>query len=101
MEELKKIKRIAIREASEAEIETLLVLDSTTGQNAISQAELFTEALDIDAIALTKLDGTAKGGIIIAIVEEFGIPVQLIGVGEGMEDMQMFQTPEFVDALLP
>lgn len=101
MEELKKIKRITLREAGEAIVETLLVLDSTTGQNAISQAKLFTESLEVEAIALTKLDGSARGGIIVAIVEEFGIPVQLVGVGEGMEDMQLFQPAEFVTALIP
>ncbi|MFW5985379.1 MAG: signal recognition particle-docking protein FtsY [Halanaerobiaceae bacterium] len=99
MEELKKVKRVITREAENAHTETLLVLDATTGQNAVSQAELFDEAVDVDGIALTKLDGTAKGGIVIAIKNEMGIPIKLIGVGEDAEDLQDFQPEQFVEAL--
>lgn len=100
MEELKKVKRIAEREAQDAEVETLLVLDATTGQNGIAQAKLFNQTLTIDGIVLTKLDGTAKGGIIIAIADELGIPIKLVGVGEEMEDLLEFHPQEFVEALL-
>jgi len=99
MEELKKIKRVADRALPGAPHEILLVLDATTGQNAISQAKLFNEAVDVSAIALTKLDGTAKGGIVIAIKNEFDIPVKLIGVGEKLDDLEDFSPIEFVDAL--
>ncbi len=99
MEELKKVKRIVDREAEDAFTQVLLVLDATTGQNAVSQAELFNEAVDVDGIALTKLDGTAKGGIVIAIKNELGIPIKLIGVGEDAEDLQDFNPEEFVEAL--
>lgn len=99
MEELKKVRRIIGREAEDARVEVLLVLDATTGQNAISQAEMFDEAVDVDGIALTKLDGTAKGGIILAVKEELGIPVKLIGVGEDVEDLQDFKPDAFIDAL--
>ncbi|HPL98593.1 MAG TPA: signal recognition particle-docking protein FtsY [Bacillota bacterium] len=99
MEELKKISRIIEREFPEAYKETLLVLDATTGQNAISQAKLFKEAADINGLVLTKLDGTAKGGIIIAIKSELDIPVKLIGVGEKVKDLQEFSASDFVNAL--
>ena len=99
MEELKKISRIIEREYPEAYRETLLVLDATTGQNAISQAKLFKEAADINGLVLTKLDGTAKGGIIIAIKSELDIPVKLIGVGEKVNDLQEFSASDFVNAL--
>lgn len=99
MEELKKIIRIANREYPEAHKEVLLVLDATTGQNGIAQAKAFKEVADIDGIILTKLDGTAKGGIVIAIKEELGIPVKLIGVGEQIDDLQDFKPDEFVEAL--
>ena len=99
MEELKKISRIIAREYPEAYRETLLVLDATTGQNAISQAKLFKEAADINGLVLTKLDGTAKGGIIIAIKSELDIPVKLIGVGEKVNDLQEFSASDFVNAL--
>ncbi len=99
MEELKKIIRIASREYPEAHQEILLVLDATTGQNAIAQAKAFKEATAINGIILTKLDGTAKGGIIIAIKEELGIPVKLIGVGEKLDDLQDFQPEVFVEAM--
>jgi fused signal recognition particle receptor len=99
MEELKKLKRIVNRECPGAPHEILLVLDATTGQNAISQAKLFHEAIGITGIALTKLDGTAKGGIVIGITEEFHIPIRYIGVGEGMDDLREFNADEFVQAL--
>jgi fused signal recognition particle receptor len=99
MEELKKVKRIIARECPGAPHEILLVLDATTGQNAISQAKLFNEAIGVTGIALTKLDGTAKGGIIIGITEELKIPVRYIGVGEGIDDLREFNASEFVQAL--
>ncbi|MGM0499424.1 MAG: signal recognition particle-docking protein FtsY [Bacillota bacterium] len=101
MEELKKVKRVIDREAGKikAEVEVLLVLDATTGQNAISQAKLFNEAVSVDGIALTKLDGTAKGGIVIAVKNELQIPIKLIGVGEAAEDLQNFDPDEFIEAL--
>lgn len=100
MEELKKIKRIAEREKGDAELETLLVIDATTGQNGIAQARLFDEALNVDGIVLTKLDGTAKGGIIIAIQDDLKIPVRYVGIGERMDDLQEFKPEEFVEALV-
>ncbi|GBE05754.1 signal recognition particle receptor FtsY [bacterium BMS3Abin10] len=99
MEELKKIKRVISREIPSAPHEVLLVVDATSGQNAISQAKIFNEAVGVTGIALTKLDGTAKGGIILAINKELGIPVKLIGVGEGVDDLHDFNAREFVDAL--
>lgn len=99
MDELKKISRVIEREYPEASRETLLVLDATTGQNAISQAKLFKEVADISGLVLTKLDGTAKGGIIIAIKSELDIPVKLIGVGEKVNDLQEFVAEDFVNAL--
>ncbi|HBT20022.1 MAG TPA: signal recognition particle-docking protein FtsY [Peptococcaceae bacterium] len=99
MEEIKKIKRVISREMSGAPHEVLLVLDATTGQNAISQAKLFNEALELTGIILTKLDGTAKGGIIVPIVNELGIPVKFIGVGEGIEDLYEFDPAKFSEAL--
>ena len=99
MDELKKINRIVEREYPEAYKETLIVLDGTTGQNALAQAKQFKEATDISGIILTKLDGTAKGGIAIAIQAELGIPVKYIGLGEGMEDLQVFDPDMFVNAL--
>ena len=99
MEELKKINRILEREYPEAYRETLVVLDATTGQNALSQAKQFSEAAKITGIVLTKMDGTAKGGIAVAIQSELGIPVKYIGVGETIEDLQKFDADQFVDAL--
>jgi fused signal recognition particle receptor len=99
MEELKKVKRIVNREYPGAPHEILLVLDATTGQNAISQAKLFNEAIGVTGIALTKLDGTAKGGIIVGITDELKIPVRYIGVGEGVDDLKEFNANEFVEAL--
>jgi fused signal recognition particle receptor len=99
MNELGKINKVIDREYSEAYRETLLVLDATTGQNAVQQAKQFMEVCKIDGIILTKLDGTAKGGIVISIKHTLGIPVKLIGVGEGIEDLQEFNPKDFVDAL--
>ncbi len=99
MEELKKMKRIVGRECPGAPHEILLILDATTGQNAISQTRLFNEVLGITGIALTKLDGTAKGGIIIGITESFHIPIRYIGVGEKIDDLREFDAEEFVAAL--
>jgi len=99
MEELKKIKRVISKEAPSAPHEVLLVVDAVSGQNAINQAKIFNEAVGVTGIALTKLDGTAKGGIILAINKELNIPVKLIGVGEAVEDLQDFDAKEFVDAL--
>jgi fused signal recognition particle receptor len=99
MDELKKVRRIIERELPGAPQEILLVLDATTGQNAIAQARTFHQALGVTGIALAKLDGTAKGGIIIAIAEELGIPLRLVGVGEEIEDLQDFHAGEFVEAL--
>ena len=99
MEELKKIRRIIAREIPEAPHETILVLDATTGQNAISQAKLFGETAQISSVALTKLDGTAKGGVVIGIKAELGVPVTWIGVGEGINDLRPFDAQEFTTAL--
>lgn len=99
MEELKKIERIISREAPGAPHETLLVLDSTTGQNAINQAKIFNEAAGVTGIVLTKLDGTAKGGVVINIMETLRIPVRFIGVGEGIEDLRPFDAEEFINAI--
>ncbi|MFI3209291.1 MAG: signal recognition particle-docking protein FtsY [Eubacteriales bacterium] len=99
MEELKKISRVLDRELPDTHRETLVVLDGTTGQNALAQAKEFSEVADITGVVLTKMDGTAKGGIAIAIQSELGIPVKYIGVGEKIEDLQKFNASEFVDAL--
>lgn len=99
IEELKKIRRVIAREQPGAPHETLLVLDATTGQNGLQQARVFKEATDISGIVLTKLDGTAKGGVIIGIHEELGVPVQYIGIGEDIEDLQPFDAASFVQAL--
>ncbi|WP_230397325.1 signal recognition particle-docking protein FtsY [Novisyntrophococcus fermenticellae] len=99
MEELKKIYRILEKEYPEAYLETLVVLDGTTGQNALAQARQFNEVAHINGIILTKLDGTAKGGIAVAIESELDIPVKYIGVGEGIDDLQKFDSQEFVNAL--
>jgi fused signal recognition particle receptor len=99
MEELKKVRRVLAREIPGAPHETWLVLDATTGQNALSQARLFREAVDISGIVLTKLDGTAKGGIVVAIGAELGLTVHYVGVGEGIDDLRPFDAAEFVAAL--
>jgi fused signal recognition particle receptor len=100
MDELRKMKRVLAKELPGAPHEVLLVLDATVGQNALSQARQFNEAVGVTGIALTKLDGTAAGGIVVAIAEELKIPIRLIGVGEAMDDLQDFRAREFVDALL-
>lgn len=99
MEELKKISRVLNRDIAGAPHEVLLVLDATTGQNAVNQAKLFGEAVGVTGIALTKLDGSAKGGIVIAIKQALDIPVKLIGIGEGIEDLRPFSPVDFVEAL--
>jgi fused signal recognition particle receptor len=99
MDELRKMKRVLARELPGAPHEVLLTLDATVGQNALSQARQFHEAVGVTGIALTKLDGTARGGIVVAIAEELKIPIRLIGVGETAEDLQNFKAAEFVDAL--
>ena len=99
MDELRKIYRVIKREIPDAPHETLLVLDATTGQNALSQAKIFQEVAEVSGVVLTKLDGTAKGGIVVAIKEELGIPVKWIGVGEGLMDFRPFEPEEFVKAL--
>ena len=99
MDELAKINRVIARELSDSSVETLLVLDAATGQNAVNQAREFKNAADITGIVLTKLDGTAKGGIIIAISNELNIPVKFVGVGEGIDDLQPFDAAEFADGI--
>ena len=99
MEELRKINRVLEREYPEAHRETLIVLDGTTGQNALAQAKEFKDVTDISGIVLTKMDGTAKGGIAVAIQAELGIPVKYIGVGENIDDLQKFNSEDFVNAL--
>jgi len=99
VEELKKMKRVIAREQPGAPHESLLVLDAATGQNGFQQARVFKESLEVTGIVLTKLDGTAKGGVILSIQEELGIPVRYIGVGEEVEDLQPFDPNLFVEAL--
>ena len=99
MKELDKIHRVIQREIPDAPHETLLVLDATTGQNAITQAKIFTETTNVTGVVLTKLDGTAKGGVVIGISDQLKVPVKYIGLGEGMEDLQLFNKTEFVDSL--
>ncbi len=100
MDELRKLHRVCQKEYPEADLISLMVLDATTGQNALSQAKIFKDAVDISGIILTKLDGTAKGGIVIAVAHELNIPVWFIGLGEGMEDLQEFDVDLFLDAIL-
>jgi len=100
MEELAKIRRVIGKQIADAPHETLLTVDSTTGQNGLRQAQLFSEAIDVSGLVLTKLDGTAKGGIALAIASELGIPVKLIGVGEQLEDLRPFEASEFARALV-
>jgi fused signal recognition particle receptor len=101
MMELSKIKRVMQKVIPEAPHEILLILDASTGQNAFEQAREFTAATDVNALALTKLDGTAKGGVVIGISDQFKVPVKYIGVGEKMTDLQVFNRQEFVDSLFP
>ena len=100
MDELQKIKKVIDRELPECDKEILIVLDATTGQNAISQVKAFKETVDLTGIVLTKLDGTAKGGVVLGIVSENNIPVKFIGVGEQIDDMEIFNAEEFVDAII-
>jgi len=99
MDELKKMKRIMGRELPGAPHETLLVLDATTGQNAVAQAKMFHDEIGVTGLAITKLDGTAKGGVIIRIARDLNIPIRYIGIGEGLDDLREFKSKEFVDAL--
>jgi fused signal recognition particle receptor len=100
MEELKKVRRIMGREFPGSPHEVLLVLDATTGQNTVNQAKMFNESIGVTGLVLTKLDGTAKGGIIIRLAKEFDIPIRYIGIGEKMDDLRPFDSAEFVDALM-
>ncbi len=99
MEELKKVSRVIKKSIPEAPHETLLIVDATTGQNAIRQAVLFNEAVNLTGVVVTKLDGTAKGGVIFAIKKEIGVPIKMIGIGEGEDDLKEFNAQEFVDAI--
>ena len=100
MEELKKINRVVDREFPQADRKNLIVLDATTGQNAIAQVEVFNEAIDIDGIVLTKLDGTAKGGVVLAIKHDMDIPVYFVGVGEGIDDLMEFVAQSYVEGIV-
>jgi fused signal recognition particle receptor len=99
MNELSKIKRVLQKLMPDAPHEILLILDASTGQNAIEQAKQFTAATEVNTLALTKLDGTAKGGVVIGISDQFQIPVKYIGIGEKIDDLQVFNRTEFVDSL--
>jgi len=99
MEELKKITRVMKKLDDAAPHEVMLTIDASTGQNAISQAKLFHEAVGLTGITLTKLDGTAKGGVIFSVADQFGIPIRYIGVGEGIEDLRSFKADDFIEAL--
>ena len=101
MEELKKVRRVIERRLQGAPHETLLVLDATTGQNGLEQARVFMEVVDVTGVVLTKLDGTARGGIVVRIVRALGLPIALVGVGERIDDLQPFEPARFVDALVP
>ena len=100
MQELSKVVRVIQGRLAGAPHETLLVIDATTGQNGLQQARLFREAVDVSAVALTKLDGSAKGGIAVAIAYELGLPVKLVGVGEGLDDLRPFDPQDFARALV-
>jgi fused signal recognition particle receptor len=100
MEELSKIRRIIDKKAADANVESLLVLDATLGQNGLRQAQVFSEAAKLSGVVLTKLDGTAKGGVALAVVQQLGLPIRFIGAGEGIEDLRPFSSYEFVEALL-
>jgi fused signal recognition particle receptor len=99
MEQLKKIKRVICKEMEDAPHEILLIMDATTGQNGLSQARMFHEALHLTGIVLTKLDSTSKGGIVVQIIDELKVPVKYIGIGEGLEDLKVFNPEEFANAL--
>ena len=100
MNELRKMDRVVTREFPEADFMKLLVLDATTGQNAVSQARVFDEAVELDGIVLTKLDGTAKGGFVFSLAQELALPVLFAGVGEKIDDLEKFKSAEFVKAIL-
>ncbi len=100
MDELNKIQKVINKEMAESDKEVLLVIDGTTGQNAISQVKAFKEEADITGLVITKLDGTAKGGVAIGIVHENKIPIKFIGVGEGIDDMEVFNSEDFVKAII-
>jgi fused signal recognition particle receptor len=100
MDELSKIRKIIDKKAPNARVESLLVLDSTLGQNGLRQAEVFSQAAQLSGVVLTKLDGTAKGGVALAVVQQLGLPIRFIGAGEGIEDLRPFSSHEFVEALL-
>ena len=100
MDELEKIKKVIEKELPDADKEVLLVIDGTTGQNAISQVKAFKETTDLTGLVLTKLDGTAKGGVVIGIVDENKIPVKFIGVGEQIDDMEVFNSDEFLQSII-
>ena len=100
MEELAKINKVIKRDLPEAPHETWIVIDATTGQNALSQVEVFKEMAEISGLIVTKLDGSAKGGILLSLAEKFGLPVHAIGVGEKIEDLQSFEAKEFADSLM-
>jgi len=100
MEELKKIRRVIDREHPGAQIKTLLVMDATTGQNGLNQAEVFAGAVGLDGIILTKLDGTAKGGVAVAVRASLNLPVAFVGVGEQLDDLQPFDAAQYIDAIL-
>ncbi len=101
IEELKKIDRVLTRELPAAPIERLLVLDASLGQNGLAQAQVFTQAVPLTGVVLAKLDGSAKGGVVLAVASELRLPVKLVGIGEGIEDLQEFNPQQFVDAILP
>jgi fused signal recognition particle receptor len=100
MEELAKVRRVIARRLEGAPHETLLVIDATTGQNGVQQARLFGDAVEVTGVALTKLDGSAKGGVALAIAHELGLPVKLVGVGERLEDLRPFDAQDFASALV-
>jgi fused signal recognition particle receptor len=100
MDELRKVRQIIDKKAPNAKVESLLVLDSTLGQNGLQQAKVFSEAAQLSGVVLTKLDGTAKGGIALAVVQQLGLPIRFIGAGEGIKDLRPFSSYEFVEALL-
>ena len=100
MAELAKIRRIIDKKAEKAQVESLLVLDATLGQNGLRQAQVFSEAANLSGVVLTKLDGSAKGGVALAVAKQLDLPIRFIGVGEGIEDLRPFSSYEFVEALL-
>jgi fused signal recognition particle receptor len=100
MDELSKIRRIIDKKAPDTIVEALIVLDATLGQNGLRQAEVFSEAINLSGVILTKLDGTAKGGIALAVSQQMGLPIRFIGAGEGIDDLRPFASYEFVEAML-